>query len=171
MIDLASRMRKLSSAAVNGTLAKELGIGRYILTGWLGDTDPKQPRVRMETMEVRAKNVHQAKAQYLRQFKNQLPADVLNPDMGLIVLRVASVEESRQFPADTVPTPGIVKFFKENEGTGFITADGVDYFVHHSEIITGDEEIFPVLYANQQVSFIPATRNGKNIACSVSVAE
>ena len=47
---------------------------------------------------------------------------------------------------------GVVKFFQNTVGWGFITADDVDYFVYHKDIV-GDG--FKKLSARQQVSFTP----------------
>ena len=173
--ELDARIRKLNTAVANGALKKELGLGDYTLTGWLGDTDKSVPRVRMPTIQVSAKGLAHAKAQYERQFKNSLPKEIFDPNTGLVVIRVASNDAPRTFPADTPPTAGVVKFWKENDGTGFIVADGHDYFVHHSEVVTDDEEIFPNLAAGMKVNFIPAVRksNGKEqpVACNVCAAE
>lgn len=169
MSDFANRVRKLQAAATSGTLEKDLGLGRYVLTGWLGDTNPNEPRVKMETIEVTAKGLTQAKQKYMKNFKNQLPKEALNLETGLVVILVESADAARTFPADTPPSTGVVKFWKP-EGTGFIVCDGVDYFVHHSEI-SCDEDMFPSLQAGQTVNFIPSTRKDQAIACSVVPAE
>jgi cold shock CspA family protein len=169
--ELDARIRRLNTSSANGTLKKELGLGDYVLTGWLGDIDKSVPRVKMATMQVSAKGLAHAKAQFARQFKNQLPKDVFDPNTGLVIIRVQSAEPPRAFPADTVPVLGVVKFWKEVEGTGFITADGKDYFVHHSEVVTGDEEVFPNLQAGMKVNFIPDMRDNRPIACNVCGAE
>lgn len=162
-----ARMRKLSSAAANGDLAKQLGLGTFHLTGWLGDTDPNEPRIRLDSMVVKAKNVHVAQQQYLRQFKSKLPADALNLETGLIIIRVGSQEPVRTFAADTPSVKGKVKFWSDSKGIGFVQVDGTDYFIHHSEIIC-DDEVFPTLTAGQEVSFIPAEHKGRPVACSVT---
>lgn len=47
---------------------------------------------------------------------------------------------------------GIVKWFNETKGFGFIGSEGKDYFVHYSEIkATGQRS----LMEGQKVSFIP----------------
>lgn len=162
-----ARMRKLQSAAANGDLAKQLGLGTFHLTGWLGDVDPNEPRIRLDSMVVKAKNLHIAQQQYLRQFKSKLPADALNLDTGLIIIRVGSQEPARTFPADTPSITGKVKFWSDAKGTGFVTVEGKDYFIHHSEILC-DDEVFPTLTAGQEVAFIPATYKDKPVACSVT---
>lgn len=171
MSDMQTRIRSLATASANGTLLKSLGIGKYILTGWLGGVDEEgkpAPRVRMEQMKVGAKGLAHAKSQYMRQFKNSgLPAEALDLSTGIMIIRVDSSEDARSFAAEVPSVVGVVKFFKEQEGTGYITVDGVDYFVHHAEILC-DKEEFPMLSSGQKVSFIPADRNGRNTACSVS---
>lgn len=173
MSDINTRMRSLQQAAQNGTLAKSLGIGKYVITGWLGgvaEDGTPEPRVRMETMEIRAKGLTAAKALYLRQYKNRLPADALDLNTGLVILRTSSTEAPRQFPEGTPMMQGNIKFWRDAEGTGFVTADGHDYFVHHSEVVC-DEDVFPTFTAGQVVQFVPATRKEQPIACSVTVVE
>lgn len=170
MSDLNSRIRSLSSASAAGTLKKSLGIGNYTLTGWLGGVTEEgkpEPRVRMETMGLSAKNLKNAKAQYLRQYKNQLPPEAFDEATGLVIIRVESNEEQRKFPAGTPVLTGTVKFFKEQEGFGYVTVDGTDYFIHHNEIVC-DDDVFPMVHGGQTVSFIPAERNGQATACSVT---
>lgn len=172
MSDVHARIRSLATASANGTLLKSLGIGKFLLTGWLGGVDEATgkpaPRVRMEQMEVGAKGLAHAKSQYMRQFKNSgLPAEALDLSTGIMVIRVDSAEPVRAFPADVPSVIGTVKFFKEQEGTGYITVGDTDYFVHHAEIL-GDAEVFPMLYSGQKVSFISSERNGRAVACSVS---
>jgi len=173
MTDLNSRMRALSQAANRGELSKQLGIGKYTLTGWLGGVDENgkpEPRVRMGTSEVRAKGLGHAQQVYMRQFKNRLPPEALDLNTGLVIIRTASTEDPRTFPADTPVSQGVVKFWKDSDGTGFITANGHDYFVHHSELLC-DEEVFPSLQNGQAVRFIPSERKGQAIACSVVADE
>ena len=171
MSDLNARIRTLSTASANKTLLKDLGIGKFLLTGWLGGVDENgkvAPRIRMETIEVSAKGLAHAKSKYMRQFKNSgLPEEALDLNTGIMLIRVDSAEDARTFPPDVPVLTGTVKFFKEQEGTGYITCDGVDYFVHHAEIIA-DQDVFPMLYSGQKVSFISADRKGRNTACSVS---
>ena len=174
----ASRVRSLATASRNNTLKKALGIGDFRLTGWLGgvnDDGTIAPRIRMETMDVEAKGLPNALKKYMSQFKNQgLPDEAYNSDTGLVIIRVESKEQPRSFPSDVPPTVGKVKFWKDLEGSGYITADGVDYFVHHNEIV-GDEEVFKTLHSGQTVQFIPSTRMSKGeekpIACSVTTEE
>lgn len=47
---------------------------------------------------------------------------------------------------------GIVKFFDDRKGWGFITADSKDYFAHHTEI---KMQGFKTLLENQKVEFEP----------------
>lgn len=172
--DFASRVRSLATASRNNTLKKSLGIGDFRLTGWLGgvnDDGTPAPRVKMETMDVEAKGLPNAIKKYMAQFKNQgLPTEAYQSDTGLVIVRVESKETPRTFPEGTPLITGKVKFWKDIEGTGYITADGVDYFVHHNEII-GDEEVFKTLQSGQVVHFVPSTRMSKGedkpIACNV----
>ncbi|MBS6105996.1 cold shock domain-containing protein [Anaerococcus sp.] len=46
---------------------------------------------------------------------------------------------------------GIVKFFDNKKGYGFINADQTDYFVHFSSIIS--DEKYKKLYQGDKVSF------------------
>lgn len=50
---------------------------------------------------------------------------------------------------------GIVKWFNDNRGFGFITPDdgGADLFAHFSEINADNREEFRTLQENQRVSF------------------
>lgn len=176
--DFASRVRSLSTMSRNNTLKKSLGIGDFRLTGWLGGVNEDgtpAPRVKMETLDVEAKGLPNAIKKYLSQFKNQgLPAEAYDSETGLVIIRVESRENARTFPADTPSITGKVKFWKEVEGTGYVTCEGVDYFVHHNEIL-GDSEVFKTLHAGQTVHFIPSTRVSKGvdkpIACSVTTEE
>lgn len=170
MSELDARIRRLNTFTTSEIKSK-LGLGDYKLTGWLGDVDKSLPRVRMETMVVSAKGLAHAKAQYARQYKSKLGKDMFDPITNLVVIRCASNEEPRSFPADTPPSAGVVKFWKEVEGTGYITCDGVDYFVHHNEVVTDDADVFPNLVAGMKVNFIPALRNERPIACNVCGAE
>ena len=61
---------------------------------------------------------------------------------------------------------GTVKFFDDKKGYGFITVDGVDYFVHYSGIVgTGHRS----LQEGQKVTFDVETdeKTGKTRACNV----
>lgn len=49
---------------------------------------------------------------------------------------------------------GVVKFFKEKNGWGFIADGDKDYFVHYSEI---EMEGFKKLNVDDRVEFIPET--------------
>ena len=174
----ASRVRSLSAMSRNSTLKKALGIGDFRLTGWLGgvnDDGSPAPRVKMETIDVESKGLPNAIKKYLSQFKNQgLPVEAFDSETGLVIIRVESRETPRTFPADTPSITGKVKFWKDLEGTGYITCEGVDYFVHHNEIV-GDSEVFKTLSHGQTVHFIPSTRVSKGedkpIACSVTTEE
>lgn len=176
--DFAYRVRSLSTASRNNTLKKSLGIGDFRLTGWLGgvnDDGTPAPRVKMETLDVEAKGLPNAIKKYLSQFKNQgLPPEAYDSETGLVIIRVESREAARTFPADTPSITGKVKFWKDVEGTGYVTCEGVDYFVHHNEIVE-DSEVFKTLSAGQTVHFIPSTRKSKGedkpIACSVTTEE
>lgn len=50
---------------------------------------------------------------------------------------------------------GIVKWFNDSRGFGFITPDdgGADLFAHFSEISADNREAFRTLQENQRVSF------------------
>lgn len=48
---------------------------------------------------------------------------------------------------------GVVKFFDNKKGYGFINSDGVDYFVHFSSIIS--DENYKKLSEGDRVSFNP----------------
>jgi len=63
---------------------------------------------------------------------------------------------------------GIVKWFDDGKGFGFIDCDGKDYFVHWKEIQgTG----FKSLKEGMKVSFEPATGNKGSVAKSVVIVE
>ena len=177
-VDFASRVRSLSTMSRNNTLKKTLGIGDFRLTGWLGgvnDDGSPAPRVKMETIDVEAKGLPNAIKKYMAQFKNQgLPPEAYDSETGLVIIRVESREAPRSFPEGTPMIQGKVKFWKDVEGTGYVTADGVDFFVHHNEIV-GDVEVFKTLQQGQVVHFVPSTRKSKGedkpIACNVQVEE
>lgn len=59
---------------------------------------------------------------------------------------------------------GIVKWFHDNKGYGFIDSDGKDYFVHFKDI---NKEGFKTLKQDEKVRFIPATSDKGNIAKNV----
>lgn len=174
----ASRVRSLATMSNNNTLKKALGLGDFRLTGWLGgvnDDGTAAPRIKMETIDVEAKGLPNAIKKYMSQFKNQgLPDEAYDSETGLVIIRVESRETPRSFPADIPSITGKIKFWKDIEGTGYITADGVDYFVHHNECL-GDAEVFKTFKAGQGVHFIPSTRvskgENKPIACSVVAEE
>ena len=65
---------------------------------------------------------------------------------------------------------GVVKWFNARKGFGFITdEDGLDYFVHFSEI---QQDGFRKLDANQQVMFEPGEdSHGRSIAKQVEILE
>ena len=65
---------------------------------------------------------------------------------------------------------GVVKWFNARKGFGFITdEDGLDYFVHFSEI---QQDGFRKLEANQQVIFEPGEDSrGRSIAKQVEILE
>lgn len=54
---------------------------------------------------------------------------------------------------DTAYT-GVVKFFNFLKGYGFLCKDGVDYFVHVTDILNGD-----ILLENEEVQFKPVEGN------------
>ena len=174
--DFANRVRSLKQRSVSGQLAKDLKLGNYTLTGWLGgvnDDGTPAPRICMGTLkDIQTKGLPNAQQKYLSQFKNQgLPPEAFNMESGLVIIRVESNEPPRTFPADTPAIEGKVKYFREREGTGHVVGpDGTEYFVHHSEILC-DAEVFPNLRQGETVRFIPSDRNGQAIACSVAPAE
>lgn len=61
---------------------------------------------------------------------------------------------------------GVVKWFNEEKGYGFISGNGKDYFVHFKEIVS---EGFKSLKYGQHVSFKPATSPKGLIATSVVI--
>lgn len=63
---------------------------------------------------------------------------------------------------------GTVKWFSARRGYGFITdEDGIDYFVHYSEI---QREGFKKLFAKQNVAFEAAEdSSGRSLAKSVEI--
>ena len=61
---------------------------------------------------------------------------------------------------------GKVKWFSDAKGWGFITKDGVDYFVHHSRI---EMDGFRKLLENQTVQFEPREGDKGLSAYSVEV--
>ncbi len=64
---------------------------------------------------------------------------------------------------------GIVKFFNENKGWGFIRADsGEDFFVHFSSI---SEKGFKTLSPDQRVSFDEGENEKGKTAINVKVIE
>lgn len=61
---------------------------------------------------------------------------------------------------------GVVKWFNEEKGYGFITGNGKDYFIHFKEIVS---EGFKSLKHGQHVSFKPEMTQKGLIATSVIV--
>jgi len=59
---------------------------------------------------------------------------------------------------------GVVKWFSDSRGFGFITAGSKEYFVHYKEI---SGQGFRSLAAGERVSFLPATSPKGDIAKSV----
>lgn len=59
---------------------------------------------------------------------------------------------------------GIVKWFNEAKGFGFIQADNKDYFVHFKEI---KKDGFKTLETNEKVRFEPGISDKGNIARNV----
>lgn len=65
--------------------------------------------------------------------------------------------------------PGIVKWFDDEKGYGFIIYKGIDHFVHYKEIKMKGHR---TLQKDQRVMFYPLTSaEGKPIACEVEVHE
>jgi CspA family cold shock protein len=62
---------------------------------------------------------------------------------------------------------GIVKWFNESKGFGFIQSDKKDYFVHFKEI---KMEGFKTLKEGDKVQFTPATSDKGLVAKDVSFA-
>ena len=63
---------------------------------------------------------------------------------------------------------GIVKWFNEKKGFGFIDQDGTDIFVHYRDI-KGDG--FKTLYENEAVSFLKDTSDKGFRAKDVALEE
>lgn len=63
---------------------------------------------------------------------------------------------------------GIVKWFNDEKGFGFITSQNRDYFVHYRAIET---EGFKTLKEGQHVTFTPAIRPKGEIAESVKILD
>lgn len=61
---------------------------------------------------------------------------------------------------------GLVKFFNDKNGFGFITADGDDYFVHFRSIVG---QGFKTLKEGDRVKFEPGTGPKGLVADNVSV--
>ena len=59
---------------------------------------------------------------------------------------------------------GVVKWFNDEKGFGFITSENKDYFVHFKQIRT---EGFKTLKEGQEVSFIPGKSDKGLIATEV----
>ena len=64
---------------------------------------------------------------------------------------------------------GIVKFFNESKGWGFITADcGIEFFVHYSAIC---KEGYKTLLPDQRVSFDEDENDKGKVAINVRIKE
>jgi CspA family cold shock protein len=63
---------------------------------------------------------------------------------------------------------GIVKWFNEAKGFGFIVADGVDYIAHYSEI---DGVGFKTLEDGQKVKFTPKISPKGGVAKNISITD
>jgi len=61
---------------------------------------------------------------------------------------------------------GVVKFFKDDRGFGFITSGGKDYFVHHSDILSPERR--KTLNPGQRVQFEVDSSGAKTKAIKVS---
>jgi len=62
---------------------------------------------------------------------------------------------------------GKIKWFNNKQGYGFITNDnGVDYFVHYSDIISNER--YKKLHKGEQVSFSETNEHGKLKAINVT---
>ena len=59
---------------------------------------------------------------------------------------------------------GVVKFFDNKKGFGFIVADGKDHFVHYKEI---KGEGYKTLTEGQHVEFDPMPGHKGTLACNV----
>lgn len=59
---------------------------------------------------------------------------------------------------------GVVKWFNEGKGYGFIESEGKEYFVHFKEI---QKDGFKTLKQNEEVRFSPGTSPKGNIAKNV----
>jgi len=61
---------------------------------------------------------------------------------------------------------GIVKWFNDKKGYGFISSEGREYFVHFSEI---QKDGHKTLYENEKVSFTPENSKRGTVATKVAV--
>ena len=61
---------------------------------------------------------------------------------------------------------GVVKWYNNKTGYGFITCDGSDVFVYHSSIVV-DKEQFRYLVEGEYVIFCVEDRKGKSVAVNV----
>lgn len=75
-------------------------------------------------------------------------------------------EETKEETEENLKIKGTVAWFNEGKGYGFIVADGKEYFVHFSEIITDKD--FKMLYEAEKVEFIPEKdKQGRDRATNV----
>ena len=61
---------------------------------------------------------------------------------------------------------GVVKWFNEGKGYGFISADNKDFFVHFKEI---DVSGFKTLSEGDNVTFVPSVSAKGDIATKVKI--
>ena len=63
---------------------------------------------------------------------------------------------------------GVVKWFNDSKGFGFIESEGQDYFVHFKEIVSNG---FKTLKPGDMVTFTPGKSAKGNMATRVSVSQ
>lgn len=70
------------------------------------------------------------------------------------------------FGMDSKLVEGVVKFFKDDKGYGFIQTTSRDYFVHFRDIIS---EGHRTLKEGQRVKFVPETSPKGHVAKNVEL--
>ena len=77
---------------------------------------------------------------------------------------IANTANTANMNTDT--KSGVVKWYNNKTGYGFITCDGSDVFVYHSSIVV-DKEQFRYLVEGEYVIFCVEERKGKSVAVNV----